>query len=68
MVGRHVLVFAPLCALLGLVPGSWWLRAVFAALVFLGSLCTVALYTDEIRAARLRQHGLPPPDEPGPPD
>lgn len=62
MVGRHIAVFAPLCALLGLVPGAWWLRGVFAGLVFFGSLCTVGLYTDELRASRLRQHGISPPD------
>lgn len=66
MVGRHVIVFAPLCALLGLVPGAWWLRAVVASLVFFGSLCSIALYTDELRAARLRQHGLPQPGGSGP--
>lgn len=66
MIGRHIAVFAPLCALLGLVAGPWWLRAVFASLVFFGSSCTVAVYTDEIRAARLRQHRLPPPDDSGP--
>ena len=66
MVVRHVVIFAPLCALFGLIPGEWWLRATFAALVFFGSLCTIALYTDELRVARLRQHHISVPDDSGP--
>lgn len=63
MVGRHTLLFAPLCALFGLLPGPWWLRAAVAGMVFGCSLCTVAAYTHEIRAARLRQHRLPVPGD-----
>lgn len=66
MVARHALVFAPLCALAGLLPGSWWLRATVAAVVFFGSLSLLAVYTDEVRAARLRHHGLDAPGRTGP--
>lgn len=65
MITRHAIVFAPLCALLGLLPGSWGLRAAVAGIVFFSSLGTVAVYTDEVRAARLRQHGLSRPDQTG---
>lgn len=64
MLVRHVLVFAPPCAVIGLIPGQWWLRALVAAIVFGGSLCTVAVYMDEIRQSRLRQHRLPVPERP----
>lgn len=66
MLRRHAVVFAPLCALLGLLPGSWILRAAVTAMVFGCSLATVALYGDEIRASRLRQHNCRVPDGPRP--
>lgn len=63
MLARHTLVFAPLCALFGLLSGSALLRATVAALVFGSSLFTVAVYADQLRAARLRQHRLPAPGD-----
>jgi len=33
-------------------------------LILSGSVLTVATYADDIRAARLRQHGLPVPKDP----
>lgn len=63
MLARHALVFAPLCALFGLLPGSWLLRGTVAGLVFGSSVFTVAVYADELRAARLRQHRLPAPGD-----
>jgi len=35
-----------------------------AALILSGSVFSVAFYADDIRAARLRQHGLPVPMDP----
>ena len=39
-------------------------------LILAGSVLSVATYADDIRAARLRQHGLPVAERsrPGPPD
>jgi hypothetical protein len=34
------------------------------ALILAGSVFTVAAYADDIRASRLRQHGLDVPDDP----
>ena len=34
------------------------------ALILSGSIFTVAAYADDIRASRMRQHGLEPPDDP----
>jgi hypothetical protein len=34
------------------------------ALILSGSLFTVAAYADDIRASRLRQHGLEAPNDP----
>jgi hypothetical protein len=33
-------------------------------LILAGSVLSVATYADDIRAARLRQHGLPVPSDP----
>ncbi len=64
VVARHLTVMIPVCLLLGLLPGPVWLRLMVPALALAGSLFTVAVYADDIRAARLRQHGLPVPDDP----
>jgi hypothetical protein len=34
------------------------------ALALVGSVFTVVIYADDIRAARLRQHKLPVPEDP----
>jgi hypothetical protein len=64
VVARHLTVMIPVCLLLALLPGPVWLRLMVPALALAGSLFTVAAYADDIRAARLRQHGLPVPDDP----
>jgi hypothetical protein len=64
VVARHLTVMIPVCLLLTLLPGPVWLRLMVPALALAGSLFTVAVYADDIRAARLRQHGLPVPDDP----
>ena len=61
---RHLTVMIPICVLLSLLPGPPWLRIMVPALALTGSLFTVAIYSDDIRAARLRQHKLPVPDDP----
>ena len=66
---RHLAVMVPVCAVLvGLlavfVPAPAWVSEMMVALILAGSLLTVVFYADDIRAARLRQHGLPVPSDP----
>jgi hypothetical protein len=66
---RHLAVILPICAvvavvLLVLIPASPWLAVGMVALILSGSVFTVAAYADDIRASRLRQHGLEVPDDP----
>lgn len=66
---RHLAVIIPVCAvvavLLGaLLPAPGWLSLTMVALILSGSIFTVAAYADDIRASRLRQHGLDVPDDP----
>ena len=60
---RHLTVMIPICVLLSLLPGPPWLRIMVPALARVGSLFTVTIYADDIRAARLRQHKLPVPND-----
>ena len=50
--------------LLVLLPAPAWLAVMMIALILCGSIFTVAAYADDIRATRLRQHGLEVPDDP----
>jgi hypothetical protein len=61
---RHLTVMIPVCVLLALLPGPPWLKVMVPALALIGSVFTVTAYADDIRAARLRQHKLPVPDDP----
>ena len=66
---RHLAVILPVCVvvavvLLALVPAPVWLGVTMVALIMSGSVFTVAAYADDIRASRLRQHGLDVPDDP----
>jgi hypothetical protein len=66
---RHLAVILPICAivavvLLTVIPASPWLAVAMVALILSGSVFTVAAYADDIRASRLRQHGLDVPDDP----
>ncbi|HEY3682594.1 MAG TPA: DUF5313 family protein [Streptosporangiaceae bacterium] len=67
MMARHLVVILPICAAFALLPGGWAIRLGTAGLLFLGGVFTVATSTDQLRTARLRQHGLLPPQRPGPP-
>jgi hypothetical protein len=60
---RQVVVAAPIAAVCTLVPGPWSVRLPLVALVFFGTLSVALAYGDSIRAARLRQHELPVPDD-----
>jgi hypothetical protein len=66
---RHLAVIIPACvvvavALLTWLPAPAWLAGMMIGLVLAGSVFTVAAYADDIRASRLRQHGLEAPDDP----
>src|ERR1700729_3728736 len=66
---RHLAVIVPICAiiaalLLTLLPAPAWLAVMMVALILCGSIFTTAAYADDIRASRLRQHGLEVPDDP----
>ncbi len=66
---RHLAVIIPICAivaalLLTLSPAPAWFAVMMVLLILCGSVFTVAAYADDLRAARLRQHGLDVPDDP----
>ena len=66
---RHLAIIGPLCAALAAVLLTWlpapaWLAGMMVGLILAGSVFTVAAYADDIRASRLRQHGLDVPDDP----
>jgi hypothetical protein len=66
---RHLAVIVPVCVILALLldiflPTPLWVSVMMGALILSGSVFTVAFYADDIRAARLRQHGLPVPTDP----
>jgi hypothetical protein len=63
MMARHLVLMVPLCVLLGLLPAQWGIRVAVGALALLSSTFVVAIHANEIRRARLRQHGLPVPDD-----
>jgi hypothetical protein len=68
-VRRHLAVILPICVvasvlLLTFAPGAIWLAVAMVALILCGSVFTTAAYADDIRASRLRQHGLDVPDDP----
>jgi hypothetical protein len=66
---RHLVVIIPVCAVVVVVlevflPAAPWVSGAMVALILSGSVLSVAAYADDIRAARLRQHGLPVPTDP----
>jgi hypothetical protein len=66
---RHLAVIIPICVVLVVVltlllPAPAWLDLTMVALILAGSVFTVTAYADDLRASRLRQHGLEAPDDP----
>jgi hypothetical protein len=66
---RHLAIIIPTCVIVAVVllvwlPAPAWLATMMVILILTGSIFTVAAYGDDIRANRLRQHGLEPPDDP----
>jgi len=64
MLVRQCVILTPIAAVFLALPGSWGLRGLIAGLVFGLGLALVAMYGDSLRAARLRQHQLPVPEDP----
>jgi hypothetical protein len=60
----HLVIMVPVCAVLALLPGPVWLRVTVPAFALIASLGMVAMYGDDLRVKRLRQHGIEPPDDP----
>ena len=61
LIVRHLIVTLPFTVVLALLPGALWIRIAVVALFLVCSVGVVALYADEIRASRMRRHGLEPP-------
>lgn len=61
---RHLALIVPVCAVFAALPGDLWIRLVVPAFALVASTFLVVLSADQIRAARLRQHGLPVPRDP----
>jgi|SRR6185437_20840 len=66
---RHLAVIIPICVILAVVadvllPAPLWLILMTVVLILSGSIFSVAAYADDLRASRLRQHGLDVPDDP----
>ena len=66
---RHLAVMIPICAIVVtvlaiLLPAPIWVSLTMVALILCGSLFTVTVYADDLRANRLRQHDLPVPNDP----
>jgi hypothetical protein len=60
---RLMVVLLPVSVALAFLPGPVWLRAAVPAFALIASVGTVLISADDIRAARLKQHGLPVPDD-----
>jgi len=63
MLARHLALMVPVCVLLGLLPAGWGIRVAVGLLALLSSTFVVMINSADIRRARLRQHGLPMPDD-----
>ncbi|MBO0802362.1 MAG: DUF5313 family protein [Nocardiopsaceae bacterium] len=60
-VRRLLVPLVPICVVLSFLPGPTWLRIMVPALALITSVGTVLISADDLRTARLRQHGLPAP-------
>ncbi len=63
---RLMVLMVPICVALAFLPGPVWLRVAVPGFALIASVGTVLISADDIRAARLKQHGLPVPDRPRP--
>lgn len=62
-IARLLVLLGPVCVALAFLPGPVWLRVAVPGLAFVASVGTVLISADDIRAARLKQHGLDVPDD-----
>jgi hypothetical protein len=60
---RLLVLMAPVCVALAFLPGPPWLRVAVPAFALIASIGTVLISADDVRAARLKQHDLPVPDD-----
>jgi hypothetical protein len=60
-VARLMVIMGPVCVALAFLPGPVWLRVAVPGFAFIASVGTVLISADDVRAARLKQHGLPVP-------
>lgn len=60
---RQLVILAPIAAVFLALPGGWGVRVAIAALIVFGGMFIALAYGDSLRASRLRQHGLPVPDD-----
>lgn len=58
MLVRHLSVMAPVCVVLALLPGEWWIRFLTIVLAVVASTFVVAVSAGDLRVSRLHQHGL----------
>ena len=61
---RLLVIMVPVCVALAFLPGPVWLRVAVPAFALIASVGTVLISADDVRAARLKQHGLEVPDDP----
>jgi hypothetical protein len=61
---RLLVLMVPICIGLAFLPGPDWLRIAVPGFALIASVGTVLISADDVRAARLKQHGLPVPDDP----
>ncbi|HEX4831928.1 MAG TPA: DUF5313 family protein [Trebonia sp.] len=62
-VRRLMVIMIPVCAGLAFLPGPAWLRVTVPAFALIASIGSILISADDVRAARLRQHGLDVPDD-----
>ena len=61
---RLLVLIIPICVALAFLPGPVWLRVAVPGFLLLTSVGTVLISAGDVRAARLKQHGLEVPDDP----
>ncbi|MCW2916750.1 MAG: hypothetical protein JWN52_4818 [Actinomycetia bacterium] len=59
ILARHLAVMTPVCVVLALLPGEWWIRFLVVVLALGASTFVVAISAGDLRASRLHQHGMP---------
>ena len=62
-VRRQCVLLIPIAVGLAFLPGPTWLRVTVPALVLIAGVGTILISADDVRAARLHQHGLPVPHD-----